>query len=44
MGLHLEADQSKEVFMKVDKVQLKVHSTHKNIFFNESTHVSWPKS
>lgn len=32
MGLHQEADPSKEVFLKVDKVQLKLHSTHKNIF------------
>lgn len=32
MGLYQEADQSKEAFMKFDKVQLKIHSTHKNIF------------
>ena len=32
MSLHQEVDPSKEVFLKVDKVQLKIHSTHKNIF------------
>lgn len=32
MDLCQEADRGREIFMKVDKEQLKIHGTHKNIF------------